>query len=129
MSFRHVAQTADIRDFVITEESGIAKGIRRIIAVTGSDAASVTRAAIALDNKIKGLDALVGREKDSALKALTAELNQADISVLRKADLKDALGKVRKAFDDEVKAKEKAATKAVSKSAQRGDLPWLIDLL
>lgn len=42
------------------------------------------------------------------------DLNQADISVLRKAELKDRLAKSRKAFDDENKAREKAASKAVS---------------
>lgn len=43
----------------------------------------------------------------------TQDLNQADISVLRKAELKDRLAKSRKAFDDENKAREKAASKAV----------------
>lgn len=42
------------------------------------------------------------------------DLNQADISVLRKAGLKDRLAKSRKAFDDENKAREKTASKAVS---------------
>lgn len=41
------------------------------------------------------------------------ELNQADISVLRKAELKETLTKLRKAFDDDVKAREKTQTKAV----------------
>lgn len=35
---RHVAKTGDIKEFTITEESGIAKGIRRIIGVTGEKA-------------------------------------------------------------------------------------------
>lgn len=42
------------------------------------------------------------------------ELNQADISVLRKAELKERFAKARKAFDDENKAREKAANKIVS---------------
>jgi alanyl-tRNA synthetase len=38
----HAAKTGDIKDVVITEVSGIAKGIRRIIAVTGHEAQDVT---------------------------------------------------------------------------------------
>ena len=34
MLYRHVAKTGDIKNSVITEEVGIAKGIRRIVAVS-----------------------------------------------------------------------------------------------
>lgn len=67
----HVAKTGDIKDFVITEESGIAKGIRRIVAVTGHEAAEVTRAAQVLEDKLNALDASTGKSKDAGLKALT----------------------------------------------------------
>ncbi|KZV83020.1 tRNA synthetase class II [Exidia glandulosa HHB12029] len=107
----HVAETGTIKDFIITEESGIAKGIRRIIAVTGHEAAEVTRVAAGIEQSLARVESLTGKEKDSALKALTVELNNADISVLRKAELKETLTKLRKAFDDDVKAREKAQTK------------------
>jgi len=56
---------------VITEESGIAKGIRRIVAVTGHDAQEVTRLAKALQDKLTSIEQLSGKEKDTALKAYT----------------------------------------------------------
>ena len=68
---RHVAKTGDIKGFVITEESGIAKGIRRIIAVTGHEAAEVTREANSLTARLDVIDKLSGKEKDSQLKAFT----------------------------------------------------------
>jgi len=108
----HVAKTGDIKDFVITEESGIAKGIRRIIAVTGHEAAEATRVADALKIKLDNIEASSGKDKDTGLKAYTVELNQADISTLRKAELKDRLASLRKAFDKEVKDREVASTKA-----------------
>jgi alanyl-tRNA synthetase len=55
---------------VITEESGIAKGIRRITAVTGHDAQEVTRTAEALKVKLEEAQQLNGKEKDDALKVL-----------------------------------------------------------
>lgn len=67
----HVASTGLIKDFVITEESGIAKGIRRIIAVTGHEAREVTRAAKALKTRLEQLESLTGKEKDTGLKAYT----------------------------------------------------------
>ena len=56
---------------MITEESGIAKGIRRIVAVTGHDAAEVTRQADAFEARIKEVEALEGKAKDAALKVVT----------------------------------------------------------
>ncbi|KAF8532539.1 tRNA synthetases class II (A)-domain-containing protein [Gautieria morchelliformis] len=107
----HVAKTGVIKDLVVTEESGIAKGIRRVTAVTGREAYEVNRVADALTAKFDLIEKKSGKDKDAALKAYTLELNQADISVLRKAQLKDRFARVRKAFDDENKAREKAASK------------------
>lgn len=65
-----MSKTGDIKDFVITEESGIAKGIRRITAVTGLEAQAVTRLAQDLKAKLDRTELLAGKEKDAALKAL-----------------------------------------------------------
>ncbi|THH30952.1 hypothetical protein EUX98_g3269 [Antrodiella citrinella] len=108
----HVAKTGDIKDFIVTEESGIAKGIRRIIAVTGHEAAEARRVADGLVAKLDRLDKSTGKEKDAGLKALTVELGQADISTLVKTELRDKLAAIRKAFDKEAKEKEATASKA-----------------
>ncbi|KAL1751671.1 tRNA synthetases class II (A)-domain-containing protein [Schizophyllum commune] len=107
----HVAKTGDIKHFVITEESGIAKGIRRIVAVTGHEAAEATRLADALQAKLDQIEKMTGKEADAALKAFTVTLNQADTSIIRKSQLKDRLASVRKAFDKQVKEREAALNK------------------
>jgi len=71
ISLSHVAKTGDIKDFVITEESGIAKGIRRIVAVTGHEAQEVTRVAQTLQERLNSLEASSGKTKDVGLKAFT----------------------------------------------------------
>jgi len=107
----HVAKTGDIKDFIITDESGIAKGIRRIVAVTGHEADDVTRREQNLRERLDQLNYLDGKEKDIGLKALSVELNQADISVIKKADLRDRLSVMRKSFDKQVKEREASANK------------------
>ncbi|KZT19894.1 hypothetical protein NEOLEDRAFT_1123481 [Neolentinus lepideus HHB14362 ss-1] len=108
----HVAKTSDIKDFVIIEESGIAKGIRRITAVTGNEAHDVNRLAAALRSRLDGIDRMNGKQKDAELKAYSVELGQVDISAVLKAELRDRLAAMRKAFDKQIKEKEATANKA-----------------
>ncbi len=68
--YSHVNKTGDIKDFVIIEESGIAKGIRRVIAVTGHEANDVKRQAAALTSRAEQIDRMAGKAKDAALKTL-----------------------------------------------------------
>ena len=65
---RHVAKTGDIKEFVITEESGIAKGIRRIIAVTGPEAREAIALAAEFERRLEDVKKLSGKEKEETLK-------------------------------------------------------------
>ncbi|KAL0581861.1 Alanine--tRNA ligase [Marasmius crinis-equi] len=114
----HVQKTGDIKNFVITEESGIAKGIRRIVAVTGHEAQEVTRIAKDLETRVEQVDKMQGKDKDGNLKALGVEVGQSDISVIKKTELRDRLGAMRKAFDKQVKERETAAGKAALEDLQ-----------
>ncbi|KAF8920001.1 tRNA synthetases class II (A)-domain-containing protein [Mucidula mucida] len=102
----HVAKTGDIKDFVIIEESGIAKGI-------------LSRIAFDFKTRLDLLDSMTGKEKDAGMKALGVELGQADISALKKVEMKDRLASMRKTFDKLIKEKEAALNKeAVDKIQQ-----------
>lgn len=63
-----MAKTDEIKDFVITEESSIAKGIRRIVAVTGTEAHEAARGASEFAKRLDWIESLSGKEKDAALK-------------------------------------------------------------
>lgn len=67
----HVAKTGDIKDFVIAEESGIAKGIRRIVAVTGHEAQEMIRLAQDFKARIDHIPLLSSKEQDVAMKTLS----------------------------------------------------------
>jgi alanyl-tRNA synthetase len=54
----HVAKTGDIKDLVILTEESIAKGIRRIFAITGNDAQEACRLANEFDAKLRKVENL-----------------------------------------------------------------------
>lgn len=108
----HVDQTGLIKDLVIVEESGIAKGIRRIIAYTGDAAHEVQRLATNFAERIKTLEKMPhGPEKEQEVKATQNDLNQLTISILTKEELKTRFAKVQKDILDEQKKKQKAESK------------------
>ncbi|KAG0162703.1 Alanine--tRNA ligase [Apophysomyces sp. BC1034] len=102
----HVTKTGDIKRFAILEESGIAKGIRRIVAVTGEEAAEADRQAKAFVAKLEKLERINGDELESQLKVVSKELDELAISTVTKAEFKDRFGKIKKAFDDADKARK-----------------------
>jgi alanyl-tRNA synthetase len=110
----HVRSTGDIKDLVVLEESGIAKGIRRIIAVTGEHAHEAQRVADAFDDQMKQLSKMSnGAEKVEALKLTQAELDKLAISAVRKSYFRTELEKVAK----EVLKHQKEAQKQDVKQA------------
>ena len=108
----HVARTSEIKDLVITEESGIAKGIRRIVAVTGHDAHAVQRIAKEFDEKLNEVEKMEnGPFKESKLKEFGVALKKLTISVLDKQKLTDKFGKIDKSYKDHLKAIQKEESK------------------
>ena len=108
----HVAKTGDIKDLVILEENGIAKGIRRIIAVTGEDAHTVQRVANEFDERLAILEKMPqGQAKEQEIKMTQNELNNLSISTLTKTKLRGRFEKIKKAQLNEQKAKQKEEEK------------------
>ncbi|KAL6942073.1 Alanine--tRNA ligase [Hanseniaspora vineae] len=108
----HVAKTGDIKEFVIIEESGIAKGIRRMVAVSGSEAYEVQRIAADFNKELDHVETLpFGPMKEKRIKELGVELGQLSISVISKNKLKERFNKIEKEVKDEIKTRAKAEIK------------------
>lgn len=111
----HVGRTSDIKSFIILSESAIAKGIRRIVAVTGDDAVRALAQERELSGRIELLaaDQSVSQGRDETLKTLTRTLDEAPISLLGKNRLRERLGAIRQAIADADKAVRTAQAKRV----------------
>ncbi|SCU84598.1 LANO_0C01838g1_1 [Lachancea nothofagi CBS 11611] len=108
----HVAKTSDIKEFIIIEESGIAKGIRRIVAVSGTEAHEVQRTANSFDADLAAAEKLpFSPLKEKRLKELGVKLGQLTISVVAKDALKTKFSKIDKVVKDEVKSRAKKEIK------------------
>ena len=108
----HVQKTGDIKDLVILEESGIAKGIRRIIAVTGEDAHAVQRVAEEFSARLSLLSKKPpGPAKEQQIKITQTDLNQLSISAITKSKFRDQFAKIVKQQLDEQKVQQKAESK------------------
>ncbi|CCF58392.1 hypothetical protein KAFR_0E02390 [Kazachstania africana CBS 2517] len=108
----HVNKTSDIKYFVVLEESGIAKGIRRIVAVTGTEAFEAQRIADEFAEALTRAEQLpFSPIKEKKLKELGVQLGQLSISVITKHELKEKFNKADKLVKDEVKSRAKKEIK------------------
>ncbi|KAI1922687.1 Alanine--tRNA ligase [Ophidiomyces ophidiicola] len=109
----HVQKTGDIKDLVILEESGIAKGTRRIIAVTGEDAHKVQRIAKEFGNRLDHFEKMeMGAKKEQEAKLIQVDLNQLSISAVEKAKFREQFARIHKQLLDAQKAMQKQEIKA-----------------
>lgn len=108
----HVEQVGLIKDLILVEESGIAKGIRRIIAYTGEAAHQVQRVAVEFSKRLDELEASpFSAEKEAQVKAVSQDLSQLVISALTKDEFNQRFNKITASIVAEQKKKQKAEAK------------------
>jgi alanyl-tRNA synthetase len=91
----HLTNTNEAENFVIIEESGIAKGIRRISALTRTLAKDARKYASELNDRIDILSSMKGSQELSNLnKAIKIEIDTATISIVDKENLRVKLNKI-----------------------------------
>lgn len=114
----HVQYAGHIGDFVISSEEAIAKGIRRIVALTGPEATKALKRNDVLENRLNEIKSALDTDKDGArskelvkkIVELTDEVSQAVIPYWKKEEIRNNLKTLKKNLDD----KDRAAKAAVS---------------
>jgi alanyl-tRNA synthetase len=85
----HLTNTQQAEDFVLVEESGIAKGIRRIVGLTRSAAQAARRTAAGFLERLSAMEAQeAGVALIQAHKAIKLEIDQAVVSLVDKELIK-----------------------------------------
>jgi alanyl-tRNA synthetase len=110
----HVDRTGEIKELIVLEESGTAKGIRRIVAVTGQDAVKVRRVANNFEEeRLARLERMpFSLEKERLIKETQAELAKLTISTLTKKAFTRRFEKVAKEMLKEQKENQKVQVDA-----------------
>ncbi|MBX3386171.1 MAG: alanine--tRNA ligase [Phycisphaeraceae bacterium] len=100
----HVANTRDIGAFVLAGEEAVAKGIRRITALTGVPAQAAARAADVLADRIAQAKMLRGAELASAATQLAQEVDTLTLPTVRRQELRQDLSALQERIKQESKA-------------------------
>eukprot|EP00124_Ichthyophonus_hoferi_P004093 Ihof_evm2s411 gene=Ihof_evmTU2s411 len=127
----HVARSGDLQTFAVLSEEGIAKGIRRIVAVTGPAAKEAHELASYLKEKVKDASKLELQAINKAVILLTSEVDTSAIPILAKDQLRTQLKELKKKFDSWDKARKAAqvgeATDVAKKLCEaHRDAPFLV---
>ncbi|XP_014253263.1 alanine--tRNA ligase, cytoplasmic [Cimex lectularius] len=133
----HLHRSSHMGDFVITSEEAIAKGIRRIVALTGAEAKKAMDHSIALDNAVNMLSdiastkSLTGKDLVRAITQLNDEISQAVIPYWKKEELRTTLKNMKKKYDDSERAGKTEQIQQVVDSAkqlatQQKGVPFLV---
>ncbi len=111
----HVESTANIGHFAVIAEEAVAKGIRRIVAVTGGAAREAITGADELDSRLFAMESLPDAELAKRVPALLADLDAKMLPVPRKAAHRAKLAQLQ----DRLKAMSKGEADARRDEAVR----------
>lgn len=106
--FSHLHRSAHVGDFVISSEEAIAKGIRRIVALTGPEATKALKKAALLEQSVTNLknstSSTPPKEIQRKITELGDEISASQIPYWKKDDLRNSIKELKKTLDDMDKA-------------------------
>eukprot|EP00638_Chattonella_subsalsa_P000158 CAMPEP_0117753108 /NCGR_PEP_ID=MMETSP0947-20121206/12026_1 /TAXON_ID=44440 /ORGANISM="Chattonella subsalsa, Strain CCMP2191" /LENGTH=1008 /DNA_ID=CAMNT_0005571921 /DNA_START=114 /DNA_END=3140 /DNA_ORIENTATION=- len=114
----HIDNTEEAEAFVLTEETGIAKGIRRLSGITGADAVEAIKAGAIIEEKVTEVEK--SSEGPEVVEKLVVSLRQEVDDLLISASLKPVLrSRLEKVAKEALKKKKQASQAAIDKAIQK----------
>jgi len=125
----HLRRAGHIGDFVIVTEEAISKGVRRIIAFTGSEAQKALHRQEVLEKNVNELKTMVEenpktqafteRELNKQIITLDGEITQSSISYWKRDSLRADLKGLKKKMDELDKARKAAVVNEVIEESKK----------
>lgn len=124
----HLRRSGHIVDFVISSEEAIAKGIRRIVALTGPEAVKAHNKEKLMDERLQELkgevdrNTLVGKTSKDLIKRLidmNEEISHATISHVKKDEMRKLVKDLKKKLDDKERSYKNAMSSLVVEKAKQ----------
>jgi len=129
----HLTNTSEATNFALLEEGAIAKGIRRVVGVTGDAAVSALEVGAKLKGDIKEIAALPDEELPAALNEATQRVNAAATSLSIKYEVRKELSvlserskKAQKKLAAAKEAKVMAEATLMLAQAQEADRTFVV---
>lgn len=111
----HLQKTGDAEGFAVISEEAVAKGIRRIIGMTGATAHQATAQADLLLARTEALKHQPVEELAASIAKITATLNEKQLPILIKSKVREAIAQLQlKVKDHEKQASKQAAGNIVN---------------
>ncbi|KAJ9562621.1 hypothetical protein OSB04_007781 [Centaurea solstitialis] len=111
----HIANTREAKAFALLSEEGIAKGIRRVTAVTTDYAFEAMKKASELEQEVDQASKLEGSLLEQKVTSLNGQVESAAIPTAKKTDLK---AKISILQNQVIKAKKKIAEENIRKAVE-----------
>ncbi|KAL9164220.1 hypothetical protein ABFS82_06G091000 [Erythranthe guttata] len=111
----HISNTREAKAFALLSEEGIAKGIRRVTAVTTDYAFKALELASSLEQEVKEASIAEGSVLEQKVTSLNSRVEGASIPSAKKADLK---AKISVLQSQVIKAKKKIAEEHMQKAVE-----------
>ncbi len=110
----HVGNTREIGAFALTEEEAVAKGIRRVVAISGVAAQAAHAAAENVAKRLEAAAKLGDEELGAELASISGEIDAMTLPAARKAELR---GKVAELQERVKQAQKRAAAARAAEAA------------